>query len=172
MAKVGNPSKYETHVAPYLEEIKVMAWHMSERQLAKELGVGYSTFCRYKEAHEELRDAMKKGRRKLVTDLRSALIKKAEGFYYTETKRRYKSISIDDPLRAKLLADGYDIEELQALQEVDTEVHNKYSPPDVAALNLALKNYDRENWANDPQLIALRKEELKLRERQIENAEW
>lgn len=149
-----------------------MAWHLTEKDIAKELEIGYTTFRKYKAQHQALRDALKKGRRKLVTDLRSALIQKAEGFHYKETKTRCRSISIDDPLLTKLRNDGYDIEELKALQEVDTEVYTRYSPPDVAALNLALKNYDKDNWANDPQMLQVRKEELKLRERQIDNAEW
>ena len=53
-----------------------------------------------------------------------------------------------------------------------TEVAHKHAHPDVAALNLALKNYDKENWANDPQMLDIRKKELELRERQIENSEW
>ena len=45
-------------------------------------------------------------------------------------------------------------------------------PPDVAALNLALKNYDPDNWANDPQMLKIREKELKLREKQVENNTW
>ncbi len=53
-----------------------------------------------------------------------------------------------------------------------TEVSHKKMAPDVAAINLALKNYDPENWANDPQVLALKKRELELRERQIEESSW
>jgi hypothetical protein len=45
-------------------------------------------------------------------------------------------------------------------------------PPDVAAINLALKNFDRENWANDPQALELHKRELRLKEKQIKNNDW
>ena len=36
----------------------------------------------------------------------------------------------------------------------------------LAALNLALKNYDKENWANDPQLLELKREELRIQKEQ------
>ena len=55
---------------------------------------------------------------------------------------------------------------------VKTEVAHKHAHPDVAAINLALKNYDKEDWANDPQMLEIKKKELELRERQIENNEW
>ena len=42
----------------------------------------------------------------------------------------------------------------------------------MAAINLALKNYDKDNWSNDPQMLELRKKEIELRERQIEQNEW
>ena len=47
------------------------------------------------------------------------------------------------------------------------EVIQKYAQPDVASINLLLKNYDKENWANDPQVIELRKKELELKEKQL-----
>ena len=55
---------------------------------------------------------------------------------------------------------------------VREEVTTKYMKPDVAATNLLLKNYDKENWANDPQALELRKKELELQERRLENGEW
>jgi hypothetical protein len=42
----------------------------------------------------------------------------------------------------------------------------------VAAINLLLKNYDRQNWENDPQALDLRREELELHKKQLELKEW
>ena len=77
------------------------------------------------------------------------LFRSAKGFEYTETR----------------------ITE-EAGKVTKTEIITKYYPPDVAALNLALKNYDRDNWANDPQMIEIRKRELDLQEKKIEMGEW
>ena len=44
-----------------------------------------------------------------------------------------------------------------------TETITKVALPDVAALNLCLKNYDPDNWANDPQMLKIKKEELKIK---------
>lgn len=149
MATKGRPEKYKTHVEPYLEEIRQMCLTMSEKQIAETLGVGYSAFRNYKKQYPALNDAMKKGRQDLVIELRSALIKRAKGFEYTEVR--------------KTLEYGCLVKE---------EIVTKYYPPDVAALNLALKNYDKDNWANDPQMIRIREKELELQERKIEQGEW
>ena len=44
--------------------------------------------------------------------------------------------------------------------------------PDVAALNLCLKNYDKENWSNDPQSDELKREELRLKFEKFERENW
>ena len=149
MAKVGRKSKYETHVKPFFPEILEMCRTMTEQQIAEHLGVGYSTFMEYKKQFPELTEILKKGRQNLVAELRSALIKKAKGYEYTETETTSEYGEITKVVEK-----------------------NKKYPPDVAAINLLLKNYDKENWANDPQALEIRKKELELRERQVEANEW
>ena len=122
---------------------------MTEEQIAKTMGVGYTAWKDYKRKYPPLVAALKKGRTSLVADLKSTLIKKAKGFQYEERKVVKKM--------------GVTTRE---------EITTKSSLPDVAAINLLLKNYDRENWANDPQTLELRKKELKLKEKQAEANLW
>lgn len=149
MAKTGRPNKYHTHVQPRLAEIEVMCQNMTDKQIAEALGVAYSSFKEYKTKYPDLMAAIKKGRQSLVTDLKSTLISKAKGFSYEEKKTIIKAGMVT--------------------QET---IYTKYSPPDVAAINLLLKNYDKDNWANDPQALELRKKELELREKQVEATTW
>lgn len=145
----GRPNKYETNVKPRLDEIEQMCLTMTEKQIAEALGVGQSAWCDYKNKYTELSEVLKKGRFKLVQELKSTLIRKAKGFSYSEKKT---------------IKEGG--------QVVREEIYEKASLPDVAALNLLLKNYDRENWANDPQALEIRKKEIELQERKIEQNEW
>ena len=145
----GRPNKYITNVEPYLDKIKEMALTMTEEQIATTLGVSYSSFREYKKQYPALVNSLKKGRSDLVMELKSVLIKRAKGFQYEEKK----------VIR----------EEGKVVRE---EQYIKSSLPDVAALNLLLKNYDKDNWANDPQVLRIREKELELRERQIESNEW
>ena len=152
---MARPNNYKKLIEPYLDKISEMALTMSEEQIAETLGVGYSTFKRYKKDNEPLRASLKSGRKALVIELKSNLIKKAKGFEYTETKE----IKEKNPVTGKL-------------EVVRVETTKKFAPPDVAANNLLLKNYDKDNWANDPQMVELRKKELELKEKSIEANEW
>lgn len=172
MAKVGRKNRYETHVKPFFKEIEQWCNSMTERQIAEKLGIAYSTWNQYKVDYPELTELLKKGRRDLVTELRSALIRKAKGYEYTETKTISEAVSWPEDLYVLLRESGFTDEQIERSRLVRTEVSKKHMAPDVAALNLALKNYDKENWANDPQMMKIREKELELRERQIENNEW
>lgn len=146
---MARPNKYELHVEPYLDKIQQMALIMTEEQIAESLSVSYSTFRRYKTENKQLQAALKKGRKDLVLELKSALIKKAKGYEVLETKM-----------------------EKEYGQVVKVTETVKHFQPDVAAINLLLKNYDKEAWANDPQMMEIRKKELELREKQIDNNNW
>lgn len=145
----GRKNKYITHVKPYLPEIKEWSQTMTEEQICKKLGVGKSAWSEYKKEYSELSEAIKKGRQDLVIELRSALIKKAIGYEYEE--RKYYT---DETGKKRM------------------EKTVRYSHPDVAAINLALKNYDRDNWSNDPQMQRIREEELELKKKQVEQNLW
>jgi hypothetical protein len=145
---MARPDKYYTDVEPYLKEITQMCHEMTERQIAETLNVGYSTFRRYKDNHSELSAALKKGKKELIIELKSSLIQKAKGFEYEESK-----------------------EIKQAGKPTKTEVYHRRALPDVAAINLLLKNLDPD-WANDPQMVELRRKELELQEKKIEQNEW
>lgn len=150
----GRNNKYDTHVKPFFERIdKMLNEGASEKQVAQALNISYAAWNNYKVQHKEFLELCSKPRTKLVEELRSALIKKALGMKI-EKKKIY----------SKKGEDGKEVKY--------TEITIDELPPDVAALNLALKNYDRENWANDPQQLALKREELDLRKELAEFKEW
>lgn len=154
------PNKYDTHVKPYLKEIKEMALQMTERQIAQTLRIGYTSFIEYKKKYPELVEALGQGRRQLVYELKGKLIEKAKGFYYTEESEKQERAI--DTETGELLDD---------LVVTERKVNKKYAHPDVAAINLLLKNYD-PNWYNDPKEYQLKKKALELQEEKIEQNEW
>lgn len=154
MANRGRKSAYETVIKPRFSEIREWLENgATDRQIAENLGVAMSTFCKYKAEYEEFTEFLKKGRQPLVMKLRGALVKKALGFTYNETKK-YKKKDMDGN------------------EYIYIEETTKQSLPDVAALNLCLKNYDPDNWANDPQSLALKREELELKKKIYEDNKW
>lgn len=169
MAKRGRKNKYETHIVPFFSHI--LEWlsnGATERQIAEKLGIAYSTFNDYKVKYPELTEILEKGRRNLVADLRGALVKKAMGFHYTEKKVVREHVDMPEDVRDFLLENGFTREQIERAELVKTEIADKYATPDVAALNLALKNYDKDDWSNDWQNYELRKRELELKEKK----EW
>ena len=156
MAKMGRKSIYDTKIKPRFKDIeKWLKDGATELQVCKALGVGKSTWFRLKNEHMEFQEFVKNiDRTEIVLDLRSALLKKAMGFTYEETKRYIK----------KDMITGHDTQY--------TEIAVKQALPDVAAINLALKNYDKESWANDPQMLDLKKQELELRKQMAEDKQW
>ena len=125
----------------------------SEKQIAECLGISYAAWNKYKVDYPALGELCGKPRTRLIDDLRSALIKKALGMK-VEKKKIY----------SKKDEDGKEVKY--------TEITIDELPPDVAAINLALKNYDRDNWANDPQSLQIKREELQLKKELAEFKEW
>lgn len=154
MADRGRKGKYETYVKPRLDQIeKWLSGGAAEHQVADALGISYASFNNYKRDYPELREICEKPRVGVVLDLRSALIKKALGMK-VEKKKIY----------SKKDEDGNEVKY--------TEITVDELPPDVAAINLALKNYDKQNWANDPQALAIKREELELKKEMSEFNGW
>ena len=145
---MGRPSQYNSYVKPHLDRVKAMAQTHTEEQIARALGVSPRAFFDYKKKHPELRKAIIEGRQDLCSDLRSTLIRRAKGFTYEERNTHKEG--------------GVVIYE---------DVKTKTALPDVAALNLCLKNYD-ETWRNDPAEYELKKKALELQERKVEFEEW
>lgn len=153
MPKSGRKNAFETRIKPRFDEINEWLKHgATERQIAHNLGISYSTFNKYKAQDKQFTELLKNGRQSLVLELRGALVKRALGYTFTETKKYTK------------------IEEGKAVQYV--EETTKEAPPDVAALNLCLKNYDPDNWANDPQALKIKEKELELRREIADKDNW
>ena len=77
--------KYYTEVEPRLAEIEGWARQgLIDKQIAKNLGVGYSTFRNYKDIHQALQASLKKGKEVIDIEVENALLKRALGYEYEE----------------------------------------------------------------------------------------
>ncbi len=83
-------TKYETIVEPNLS--LVARWKRngaSDEEIAKRLGIAYSTFNLYKVNKSEFSEVLKKGKEIVDTEVENALLRRAIGFEYEEvTKER------------------------------------------------------------------------------------
>lgn len=151
MAARGPKNCYEDIIPPRLNEIR--EWAASgalDKEIYEALGIGKNTFYRYKRDHSELRLAIKEARMKPVKEIKSALYRRALGFQYEE-----KETVVGD--------DGY----------TRTKTTVKSALPDPASCMILLKHWAKdEGWTNDPQSLELKKKELKIKEKQIEDNNW
>ena len=151
----GRKDYYKERIEPRLTEIK--EWYsigVSEEQVYKNLGVGRTTFYKYKKSKPELQEAIRSGVIPIVVKVRSALVKSALGFTYTEKKTYIKQ---EPDGTGKIKPVSYE------------EITERYAQPNVASCNLLLKNLDKDNWANDPQAMRMRELELKHKKQVAEN---
>lgn len=121
----GRKEKYHSHVEPKL--LLVEAWARDgtiDEDIAKKLGVAYSTFRVYIDKYPALSAALKRGKEVADVEVENALFKRALGYRYDEVTHE-----LDD--------DGYMVETKRVTKEVQ---------PDVTAQIFWLKNRRPDKW--------------------------
>lgn len=119
-------SKYETHVKDKLVLVEGWARNgLTDEQIAKNLGVAYSTLKEYKKKYPAFLAALKKGKEVIDFEVENALLKRALGYRYKEITKEFSE------------ATG----KLEVTKEVEKEV-----APDTTAQIFWLKNRKPQEW--------------------------
>ncbi|MDU6199667.1 MAG: transposase [Intestinibacter bartlettii] len=149
-------SKWDTHVKDKLVVVEGWARNgLTEKQIAHNLGVAYSTFRVYKEKYPALSAVLKKGREVIDFEVEGALIKRALGYSYVEVTKEL----VEDETTGSA--------ELKVVKTVTKQV-----APDVTAQIFWLKNRKPNEWKNDPHMLELKKRDLELKQKIIEANNW
>ena len=138
--------------------IKLEGWArdgLTDEQIASNIGISAKTLYEWKKKYSEICNTLKKGKEVVDIQVENALLKRALGYEYTEVT---KEITIDEKTGESKL--------------VVTKEVTKQVAPDVTAQIFWLKNRKPNEWKNDPQGLEIKKEELELKKRQIENSNW
>lgn len=150
-------SKYDSHVKPHLDKITKWTEDLTDEQIAARLKISRKSFIEYKKQHPELVEALEKGKKRLVVELKDTLKKKAKGFYYEEVK----TVKIHNP--------DSDAEP-EWIEKV--EINRKYAQPDTGAAHLLLKNLD-PTWRNDDaETMKLKKQQVEIQKQKLEQDNW
>ena len=167
MKRRGRPGKYETNVKPRFDEItEWLSIGATEKEIAKNLGINIDTWIEYKKTYSELTDLIKSGRKNPVIQIKKAMLKRAVGFQYEEKKVTTQYVEFDDGSGIKLPA-----------KVIKTEVTTKTALPDAAAGLILLQHWDLNDdgstkWSRDPASREIKKEELELKKKQVEEEAW
>ncbi len=125
---------------------------LSQEQISKNLGISHTTMSEYKSKYPEMAAALSRGREVLITEVENALIKRALGFKYEEVETYVKEVAGVKTQMIKKSA--------------------KYCPPDVGACAFVLKNRDKDNWTDNPKMLELKHEMLKMQKQAQEMETW
>lgn len=144
--KVGRKSKYFTEVKPKLEQIKkYISEGATERDVIDWLQIASSTFYEYKLKYPEFRESLDIPKKESVMQVKNALLKRALGYDYTETK---KYITKDKETGKETLR---------------IETYEKHCPADLGAIAMFLRNNDKEYHDKDQAYYDYSEIELELK---------
>lgn len=133
---MARPSKYETHVAPRFVEIEDWVRNgATDEEIAKRLGIAYSTFKEYKNEFSAFSAILKKSKDFVDAQVENALLQRALGGKVT-LKRPFKTKRV-------VYENGRRVEEKEEIVSADYE---EYIIPDTAAQIFWLKNRRPAQW--------------------------
>lgn len=130
----GGRSKYHSHVEPKL--LLVEAWARDgtiDEDIARKLGVAYSTFREYVKKYPALAAALKRGKEVADIEVENALFKRAIGYAYDEVTREARTVLDEETGKPKVIM-------------VETKRVTKEVQPDVTAQIFWLKNRRPDKW--------------------------
>lgn len=143
---MARPSKYDTHIKPYFEDIKsALSRGVDEKEIAKSLDVSTSAWCEYKNKFTEFRELFsdKKDYSAILERLDNALIKSACGYEYEELT-------------------VYTTTDEDGKTKTHKEKRQRHQPPNVTAIFGAYNRFD-PNYKKDKAYYDLKREELDLK---------
>lgn len=122
--------------------LQLEAWArdgLTDEQIAHNMGIGTTTFYRWKNDYREIQESLKKGKEVVDIEVENALLKRALGYKYVEvTKERVTELNPHT---------GEPESKLVVTKEVVKEVQ-----PDVGAQIFWLKNRKPNMWRDKQQV--------------------
>lgn len=126
---MARPSKYETHVAPRLEEVKDWVRNgATDEEVIRKLGISERSFYEYKKEFSQFSQSLKESKEVVDSQVESALLKRALGYEYDETTRERND-------KGELVV---------------TKVVHKQVVPDTTAQIFWMKNRRPDKWRDKP----------------------
>lgn len=137
-------SKWESIKARFPDIEKWLKEGLNQKQIIHNLGIGKTSFEAYKKQHPELAELLNIGKETQNEEVKNSLFKASTGFYYY----------VEEAVKVK---------DAEGNEDVRVVTVKKFSPPQTEAMKYWLNNRDKKHWANNPQILDIRREELEHR---------
>lgn len=161
--KKGRKNVYEEKIKSRFEDIKKWVEQgVTEKSIAKQLGIAYSTFNKYKMEKMEFMELIKNNRTICINKIENAMYETAIGGIKTLRK----------PIKCKHIEyeNGKRISEYEQIEYCDEEI---FIPPNITAGIYLLKHWAKEKgYTNDPLTLELKNKEYKLKKKIAEENNW
>lgn len=158
VSQIARSDSYLELIESRLSEIESWVEHgATDKEIAEKLGIGYSTYRKYKTDSVALKGAIATGKDKANQKVEKALLNNAVGYKYTEEV----AIKVKEEVLAE---DGKTIltKESVVIKEV-----KKYSKPDLNAQKFWLVNRKNKAWQEDPNKVSNDKKLIKIKEKEV-----
>ena len=155
---LARSDSYEELINSRLSEIE--SWVEdgdTDKDIAEKLGIGYSTYRKYKTNNVALKGAIATAKDKKIQEVEKNLFKKCKGYnYYEEVAFKVKEEKWDDKAKA-----------IVTTEHVEVRNVKKYSHPDLNAQKYFLNNRSKSKWRDDPNKVDNDKKLTQLKEKEV-----
>lgn len=134
---------------------------MLEKDIVKKLNISVASFEQYKNKHEKLKDALKKGKERVDFEVEDSLYKKCIGSYVEEDKAfKCKKVFYDDNNNRC------------ESEEVVTVKVKTFIPADTTAIAIWLNNRRSSYWRRNSNKEKLDEEKFEHDKKMDEKKDW
>lgn len=142
---------------------KLLQQGATEKQVAKTIGIGYSTWNKYKAEKEEFSELIIKSREKPVDELINAMYKSGLGFKTTIRRQMKLKQEYIDPITDRKLTKD-------VLTPYEEEI---YIPPNFQAAKFLIMNWGKDRgYCSEPKMLEMREKELQYKIEQDQKDDW
>lgn len=126
---------------------------LTDEQIANNMGISRSTLFEWRKNHQDISNALKKGKEIVDIEVENALLKKALG-YNVPVQKAFK-------VKEVIYQDGKRLKETERIEYVEEEIH---IPADTTAQIFWLKNRRKTQWRDKVEYEANTDELNKVKE--------
>ena len=161
---MARKSAYDKIIKPKFAKIEQLLQDgLTEKEVAKSIGIAYSTWNKYKAENEEFTELIIKSREKPVQALINSMYLSGIGFTKTIKRQQKCKTVLYDPVSHKK------IKEYEEMVPYEEEI---YIPPNFQAARFLILNWGRElGYSTDPAMLDLKEREFKHKQ-EMDNNSW